>query len=175
MGKLHYFLGTKILQDEKSMNLWIGQPAYTNKLLTKFGMQDCRAVDTALDVSTKLIKATSDDECVDQQLYQSTIESLLYLSVSTRPVLLVPCQDGYLFQISGGAITWSTKKQSCVALSTAEAECIALASAAQEAIWLRQLTADLGDSSEMAIIIYEDNQLAISMTKNPQFMRKQST
>ena len=38
MGKLHYFLGTKILQDEKSMNIWIGQPAYTNKLLKKFGM-----------------------------------------------------------------------------------------------------------------------------------------
>ena len=30
--------------------------------------------------------------------------------------------SGYLFQISGGAITWKSKKQSSVALSTAEAE-----------------------------------------------------
>ena len=80
--------------------------------------------------------------------------------------------SGYLFQISGGAVTWSTKKQSCVALSTAEAEYIALASAAQEAVWLRQLTAYLGYSSKMETIIYEDNQLAISMTKNPQFHGK---
>ena len=51
--------------------------------------------------------------------------------------------SGYLFQIGGGAITWKSRKQSCVALSTAEAEYIALAAAAQEAVWLRQLTTDL--------------------------------
>ena len=51
--------------------------------------------------------------------------------------------SGYLFQISGAAVSWRSKKQTCVALSTAEAEYMALASAAQEAIWLRQLMADL--------------------------------
>ena len=77
--------------------------------------------------------------------------------------------SGYLFQIGGGAITWKSRKQSCVALSTAEAEYIALAAAAQEAVWLRQLTTDLTCSPEKASIIYEDNQSAIAMTKNPQF------
>ena len=88
MGKLHYFLGTKILQDEKSGNIWIGQPVYTNNL-KRFGMQDCKAVSTPVDTSTKLVKATSDDECIDQQLYQSAIGSLLYLSVSTRPDITI--------------------------------------------------------------------------------------
>ena len=37
---------------------------------------------------------------------------------------------------------------------------------------MRQLTTDLGYSSEMATIIYKDNQSAISMTKNPQFRGK---
>ena len=41
----------------------------------------------------------------------------------------------YLFQICGTAVSWRSKKQTCVALSTAEAEYMALASAAQEAIW----------------------------------------
>ena len=85
MGKLHYFLGTNILQDEKSENIWIGQPVYTTNLLKRFGMQDCKAVGMPVDVSTKLVKATSDDDCIDQQLYQSAIGSLLHLSVSTRP------------------------------------------------------------------------------------------
>ena len=85
MGKLHYFLGMKILQDEKSENIWICQPSYTDNLLKKFGMQDCKAVSTPVDVSTKLVKAISSDECVNQQLYQSGIGSLLYLSVRTRP------------------------------------------------------------------------------------------
>ena len=34
------------------------------------------------------------------------------------------------------AITWQSKKQSCVALSSTEAEYIALAGEAQEATWL---------------------------------------
>ena len=77
--------------------------------------------------------------------------------------------SGYLFQVSGGAVTWRSKKQSCVALSTAEAEYMALSSAAQEAVWLRQLMAELGQPPETATTIFEDNQSPIAMTKNPQF------
>ena len=46
---------------------------------------------------------------------------------------------------------------------------MALSSAAQEAVWLRQLTTELGSSPETATIIFEDNQSAIAMTRNPQF------
>ena len=51
--------------------------------------------------------------------------------------------SGYIFQVGGTAISWKSRKQSCVALSTAEAEYIALSLAALEAIWLRQLNTDL--------------------------------
>jgi hypothetical protein len=44
--------------------------------------------------------------------------------------------SGYLFLLSGGAITWSSKKQNAVMLSTAEAKYTALAYATKEAIWL---------------------------------------
>jgi len=37
------------------------------------------------------------------------------------------CTSGYLFKVSGGAVSWRSKKQTCVALSTAEAEYVALA------------------------------------------------
>ena len=75
----------------------------------------------------------------------------------------------YIFQV-GAAVSWRSKKQTCVALSTAEAEYMALASAAQEAIWMRQLFTDLTSKpSEEVMIIYEDNQSVICMVKNPQF------
>ena len=51
--------------------------------------------------------------------------------------------SGYIFKINGAAVSWLSKKQSCVALSTAEAEYMALANTTQEAIWMRQLTIDL--------------------------------
>ena len=77
--------------------------------------------------------------------------------------------SGYLFTLSGGAVTWKSKKQSCVALSTAEAEYVALSSAAQESVWLRQLTSDLGSPPKAQMTLFEDNQSAIAMSKNPQF------
>ena len=78
--------------------------------------------------------------------------------------------SGYVFMLSEGAISWRSSKQKCVALSTAEAEYVALSSAAQESIWLKQLGEELRNSShEGPIMIYEDNQASIAMTKNPQF------
>ena len=47
--------------------------------------------------------------------------------------------SGYLFKISGGPVSWRSKKQSCIVLSTAEAEYMALASAGQEAVWMQQM------------------------------------
>ena len=43
---------------------------------------------------------------------------------------------GYLFQLCGGLITWSCKRQATVALSSTEAEYMALTHATKEAIWL---------------------------------------
>ena len=36
LGKLHHFLGMKIVQDEASGSIWIGQPAYIEALLKRF-------------------------------------------------------------------------------------------------------------------------------------------
>ena len=77
--------------------------------------------------------------------------------------------SGYLFQIGDTAVTWKSKKQTCVALSTAEAEYIALAGASQEAVWMRQLLTDLKDPPVKPTVIFEDNQSSICMTRNLQF------
>eukprot|EP00795_Rhopilema_esculentum_P007998 gene7998-biopygen1703 len=73
---------------------------------------------------------------------------------------------GNVFMMAGGAISWLSQKQSTVALSTAEAEYIASSKAAQEVVWLKQLFREIGDNVQ-PITIMEDNQGAISMTKNP--------
>ena len=77
--------------------------------------------------------------------------------------------SGYIFQVEGGSVSWKCSKQSCVALSTAEAEYMALSSAVQEAIWMRQLLSELKKEPMKSTTIYEDNQSAICLTKNPQF------
>ena len=75
--------------------------------------------------------------------------------------------SGNVFSFACGAVSWLSKKQATVSLSTAEAEYVALSTATQEAIWLRRLLADVGEPPEGPTEIYEDNQGAVSMAKNP--------
>ena len=77
--------------------------------------------------------------------------------------------SGYCFLLCGGTVSWSSKKQACVALSTAEAEYLALGAATQEAIWLRQVLESYGGCSDQPTEIFEDNQAAITMTKTFKF------
>ena len=77
--------------------------------------------------------------------------------------------SSYLFKLSEAAVSWRSKKQSCVALSTAEAEYRALASAAQETVRIQHLQNDLNEASVKSTLIYEDNPSIICMAKNPQY------
>jgi hypothetical protein len=78
---------------------------------------------------------------------------------------------GYVFNLGSGAISWSSKKQTAVALSTCEAEYMAMTQSAKEAIWLRKLFRELksSDSDSLPTTIYPDNQGAIALAKNPEF------
>ena len=77
--------------------------------------------------------------------------------------------SGYVFLVSGGAITWKSKKQTTIALSSTEAEYVALSEAAREACWLRNLYQEIGYAPESPIIIKGDNDGSIVMVKNQQF------
>ena len=51
--------------------------------------------------------------------------------------------SGWIFTIGGGAVSWASKKQTCITHSTMESEFIALAAAGKEAEWLRNLLLDI--------------------------------
>ena len=84
LGELRSFLGvTKTGQGAKTT--WIGQPGYTAKILEKYGMRDAKPVSTPVDTGVKLMKASEETPVISQELYQSAVGSLLYLSTWTRP------------------------------------------------------------------------------------------
>jgi len=66
-------------------------------------------------------------------------------------------------------VSWCSKRQGCVARSTTEAEYIALSTASQEAVWLRRLLESVLKKQDKPATLYEDNQGAIELTKNPKF------
>ena len=66
IGKLCYFLGMSIIQDDDCKSVWIGQPGYTENILTKYNMQNCNPVSTPAEPGTKLRLTSETDECVDK-------------------------------------------------------------------------------------------------------------
>ena len=77
--------------------------------------------------------------------------------------------SGYVFTIAGGAVAWSSKKQSTTALSTAEAEYVAATHATKQVLWHRYLFEELGFEQPEKSILWSDNQAAIAISHNPEF------
>ena len=84
IGELTYFLGLQISQQEKG--IFICQAKYIKEILKKFKMEDCKPVPTPMVIGCKLsIDDSSKD--VDQRLYRSMIDSLLYVTASRPDVM----------------------------------------------------------------------------------------
>lgn len=73
--------------------------------------------------------------------------------------------------MNGGAISWCSKKQSCIALSTMEAEYIACCASVQEAVWLRRFLKHLTfvKSAHEPIHIWSDSTAALAFAKDPKY------
>lgn len=71
--------------------------------------------------------------------------------------------SGYVFKFLDGVISWSCKRQTCVALSSTEAEFIALSEACKEALWIRRILEDFNQSMKNSTTIYEDNQSCLKL------------
>ncbi|CAK9833101.1 Retrovirus-related Pol polyprotein from transposon TNT 1-94 [Anthophora retusa] len=80
-------------------------------------------------------------------------------------------QSGFVFLLNGGPVSWSSQRQSVVALSTTEAEYIALAHGIKEAIWLRRILNDLNIKCE-SVPISIDNQSAIKLANNSKYHKR---
>jgi len=76
--------------------------------------------------------------------------------------------SGWIFSLGGGAISWASKKQTCISHSTMESEFIALSAAGKEAEWLRDLLMDieLWPRPMSAISLYCNSEVTMSRAYN---------
>ena len=81
---------------------------------------------------------------------------------------------GYVFTLNGAAISWRAGRTTLIVLNAAEAELYSLSSATQEAIYLRKVCIELGFLQNSPIIMYEDCQAAVALSKENRF-RNRST
>ncbi|GKE05506.1 zinc finger, CCHC-type containing protein, partial [Tanacetum coccineum] len=128
---------------------------------------DCSPVSTPMDPIEKLKLNTGNP--IDQLKYSRAIRCLMYAMTSTKPDIAYvvgrlsrftsnpsrkrwqaktrvikylkdsSSTSGWVFLLGGGAISWASKKQTCITGSTMEYEFVALAATGKEAECLRNL------------------------------------
>ena len=76
--------------------------------------------------------------------------------------------SGYVFKFCQAAISWSSKKQTSVALSSCEAEIMAASEAAKEAVYISRLSQELGISDDSPMALHCDNRSATDVAYNPE-------
>ncbi|GKD25341.1 zinc finger, CCHC-type containing protein [Tanacetum coccineum] len=140
-----------------SNGIAISQSHYIEKVLKKFNYFDCTPVSTPMDTSEKLMP--NNGQAVSQLEYSRVIGCLMYAMTCITPdiAFVVGKLSRYtsnsdtqhwqaiqrVFLLGGGAISWASKKQTCIIGSTIESEFVALASAGKEAEWLKNLLLEI--------------------------------
>jgi hypothetical protein len=238
MGEANFVLGVKITRDRSKKLLSLSHGTYIKKILECFHMHNSKPIDILMEkgCTLSLDQCPKNDEENNQMSkvpYASTIGSLMYAMLCTRPDIcfavsmvsryqsnpgpahwravkrilrylrgtidhalcyhggdlrLIGYSDadwasdkderkstsGYAFILGGGAVSWCSKKQSCIALSTMESEYVACSTAVQEAVWLRRFLQRLGVTAHTkdVVLLYSDSTSALAYAKYPKYHGK---
>ncbi|GKB75981.1 zinc finger, CCHC-type containing protein [Tanacetum coccineum] len=157
MREADFILGIKIKHE--SNGIAISQSYCIEKVLKKFNYSDCTPVSTPIDTCEKLMP--NKGQTVSKLEYSRVIGCLIYAMTCTRPDIAFvvgklsmytsnlgtqhyntkdnSSTSGWVFLLGSGAISWASKKQTCITGSIIESEFVALATAGKEAEWLRNL------------------------------------
>uniref|UniRef100_A0A2N9IEQ3 Reverse transcriptase Ty1/copia-type domain-containing protein n=1 Tax=Fagus sylvatica TaxID=28930 RepID=A0A2N9IEQ3_FAGSY len=200
MIEASFVFGVKILRDHSRKLLGLSQETYIRTVLERFHMQDCKPIDTPVGKGDSLSsvmcsKTQAEIKSMAQTPYTNAISSLMYAMLCTYPDICFVVGLGkdfrlrgysdadwesdlderkstssYTFLLGGWAITWCSKKQSCVALSTMESEYIVCSAA----VWLRRFLQhlDIVASAMDPVTIYSGSMAALAYAKDPKYHGK---
>ncbi|GJS40803.1 zinc finger, CCHC-type containing protein [Tanacetum coccineum] len=171
MGEADVILGIRIKHE--SNGITISHSHYIEKVLKKFNYFDCTPISTPMDTNEKLMPNNGQDvsqleysRVIGCLMYAMTCTrpdiafvfgKLSRLTYTGYPLVLEGYTNaswisntednssisGWVFLLSGGAISWASKKQTCITDSTMESEFVALAAAGKEAEWLKNLLLEI--------------------------------
>src|SRR5271170_1872384 len=83
-GEIHHFLGLRVIRDQANRKLTLDQEHFTDQILSRFRMSDCKPALTPLDPSVHLTCAEGGDieknadKFANETLFQQIIGRLMY-------------------------------------------------------------------------------------------------
>ncbi len=79
LGELHYCLGMEFERDRANRTITMSQSKYTEEVLKRFNMEECKPIGTPLDVNSKLLKLTEEEF---QGIQEEMLLEILFVSNS---------------------------------------------------------------------------------------------
>src|SRR5579871_6252261 len=107
---LTYFLGIQVRRNRQIRTIHLDQTQYILKILKKFELQDSKPTGIPLETRIKLTKS-KDQESFDPLKYQSTVRSLMYAMVRTRPDIAFAVVTVSQFNSNLNIIYWKAVKR----------------------------------------------------------------
>jgi len=116
LGPLTYFLGIQVTRDRTLGTVTLSQSKFVTEILEKYGMSNCKPVNTPLPVSHKLSlsdcpTAPADRDYMTQFPYCQVLGSIRYLVTSTRPDLCFAAGFLSRFMQNPGLPHWKALKR----------------------------------------------------------------
>ena len=110
LGPVHYCLGIEFKQDTNG-TVKMTQRKYVEDTLIRFGMKDCKPINTPLDGNQKMKLPKANEELSENYPYQNLIGCLMYLAVSTRPDIAYAVSALSQFNVRHGLEHWNAAKR----------------------------------------------------------------
>ncbi|KAE8689989.1 cytochrome P450 71A9-like [Hibiscus syriacus] len=115
LGAAKHILVMRIKRDTKSGTLMLSQAEYINKVLSRFNMEDVKPVSTPLGVHFRLSKEQSPKTEEERThmvkvSYASTIRSMMYVMVCTRPDIAHVVGTVSRYMNNPGKVHWEAVK-----------------------------------------------------------------
>ncbi|RVW44817.1 Retrovirus-related Pol polyprotein from transposon TNT 1-94 [Vitis vinifera] len=164
LGEVDTILGIKVKRNSGGYAL--NQTHYIEKVVSKFSHLKIKDANTPFDSSIKLEK--NDVSKLSRFTSNPSVEHwkaigrvLGYLKNTKE---LSSNIQSWVFTLGGGAVSWGSKKQTCISHSTMEVEFIALAATGKEAEWLRDLMMDIPftENNVSTVSIHCDSQATLA-------------
>nr|GEU71805.1 hypothetical protein [Tanacetum cinerariifolium] len=111
------------------------QSHYIKKVVKKFNYFNCTSVSTPMDISEKLVKNKGKLSKYTSNLLTQHWQAIQQISNTEYNSYT----SGWVFQLGGRAISWASKKKTCITGSIMKSDIMALAAAGKEAEWLKNL------------------------------------
>ena len=110
------FIGLLITRNRQRRELHLSQPHYIETMLEKFNMTDCNPRNVPADPNGRITKLMSPADDKEEMLmintpYEEAVGSLLYASITTRPVICYAVSQVAQFSHNPGPLHWEAVKR----------------------------------------------------------------